>query len=419
MTRTAPSANQRPAGAALGLEGLRVADLSIVTAGAGATVILADFGADVIKVEGIDRPDLFRGWNSGDSGYTDDLVAASFRTVNRNKRGIAIDLKKSEGLAVMRRLVASSDVVVENFRRGAIERLGLGFDELVKLRKDIVLVSVSSQGATGPNQSYRSFGSTLDALGGVMSITGYDADNPLWSSNRINYPDQAVSMLAPALIIAGVISARDTGRARWIDLSQRETVTALLGEWILMTSLGAAEPAPLGNNGPESFDWCTPCTGEDNWVAITLEDDEDWRRCALVVGCSDSDMQDPVTRGDKLRRAAERWSADRSREEVADVLQSAGLAAAAVRRGPELVGDPFLRDRGWWNTVDLPSGGTELQRGWVVRFAGTNPARIVKRAPRIGEQTEEILGELGYEADQIANLIANRVVGSVDSSTRR
>ncbi|MBV9595136.1 MAG: CoA transferase, partial [Actinobacteria bacterium] len=134
----------------LPLSDLRVFDLSIVTAGAACTQVLADFGADVVKIEAADRPDLFRGWTTPTEAGN-DLHSPPFRTVNRNKRGFGVDLKNPDGLEVARKLVAKSDVVVENFRQGVMARLGLGFEDLAKIRPGIVLVSVSSQGTTGPN----------------------------------------------------------------------------------------------------------------------------------------------------------------------------------------------------------------------------------------------------------------------------
>lgn len=392
------------------LKGIRVADLSIVTAGAGSTQVLADFGADVIKIEGHKSPDLFRAWTAGDEKSTDDLSSPPFRTVNRNKRALGVDLKHPEGRQVMLRLVASSDVVVENFRRGAIERLGLGFDELVAVRKDIVLVSLSSQGATGPNVSFGSFGSTLDALGGVMSITGYDAETPLWSSNRINYPDQTVSLLAPALIVAGVLAARESGESRWIDLSQREVVTSLLGEWILRQSLGHESPVPTSNMGPGSFEWCTRCAGQDDWVAVSLTSDSDWQSCADVVGLRSSLLGDPEARGEILREAVGRWSGPLSREEVAGALQQVGIAAAPVKRGAELLTDPYFTELGWWQSVDLPDGGSEMQRGWAVRFDDGGPTSVTRRAPHVGEHTIGILSELGYDESEVERLVASGAV---------
>lgn len=394
------------------LDGLRVADLSIVTAGAGATQVLADFGADVIKIEGIDHPDLFRRWH-GETG-DDDLASPPFRTVNRSKRGLAVDLKSAAGLEAAQRLVASSDVVVENFRRSVVERLGLGFDDLTAIRPDLVLVSLSSQGATGPNAGYTSFGSTLDALGGLASITGYDRDTPLWSSSKVNYPDQVVSLLAPALVLAGVLAARRSGRGRWIDLSQREVVTSLLGEWVLMRSRGAPDPGPTGNSGPGTLDWCTPCKGDDEWVALSLASEQDHARCARVVGRRPPNADDAdIDVG--LRDAVAHWSRQRTKHEAFRTLQEAGVAAAPVARGIELHNDPYFTAMEWFQTVPLAGGGVERQRGWPVRFRAGGPHHVSRRAPHVGEHTSEVLRELGYDDHGIARLIADGAVGQYPS----
>lgn len=389
------------------LDGLRVADLSIVTAGAGATQVLGDFGADVIKIEGIERPDLFRRWHGETAD--DDLASPPFRTVNRNKRGLAVDLKTLAGREVVHRLVATSDVVVENFRRGVVERLGLGFDDLIAIRPDLVLVSLSSQGATGPNAGYTSFGSTLDALGGLMSLTGYDRNTPLWSSNKVNYPDQVVSLLAPALVLAGVLAARRSGQGQWIDLSQREVVTSLIGEWILMRSRGAGDPEPTANCGPGTVEWCTPCAGDDEWVAISLVAERDYARCARVIGHR-LPNSDGTGRHADLREAAAQWSRQRTRHEVFRALQEAGVAAAPVVRGVELHDDPYFTATEWFRSVPLPGGGEERQRGWPVRFTVGGPQEVSRTAPHVGEQTVEVLTELGYDDRDVARLLTDGTV---------
>jgi len=392
------------------LDGLRVADLTIVTAGAGATQVLADFGADVIKIEGVTRPDLYRGGMGGDIGA--DVAFPPFRTANRNKRAIAVDLKTPDGLEVVRRIVATSDVVAENFRRGVVERLGLGFRDLIAIRPDIVLASISSQGVTGPSRDFISFGLTLDALGGVMSYSGYDSDSPIWSSARINFPDQSANSLGPALIIAAVLASRRDGQARWLDLSQRETVTTLMGDQVLRTSLTGQNPVPTGNSTPDSIEWLTPSSGDDAWVAISLRSPEELELVASVVGADLSGAGDDAARAALVRATTERWSASRSDADASARLRAAGVTAVPVRSGEQLLDDPYLRSRGWWQEVSAPGGGTERQRGWAVAFDEDGPDRIRRNGPRIGEDTLEVLGELGYEEDEIASLVERSVVSA-------
>ncbi|MHA7274380.1 CaiB/BaiF CoA transferase family protein [Arthrobacter sp. TMT4-20] len=390
------------------LSGLRVADLSIVTAGAAATQVLADFGADVIKIEGVTRPDLYRAGIRGDGGS--GVGFPPFRTANRNKRAIAVDLKHPEGLEIVRRLVKTSDVVAENFRRGVVERLGLGFRDLTALRSNIVLASISSQGVTGPDSGFISFGTTLDALGGVMSFTGYDEQSPVWSSGRINYPDQTANSLAPAIILAAVLAARSDGQARWIDLSQRETVTSLIGDQILHTSRTGEDPVPTGNATPGTVEWLSQTSGEDEWVAISLSSPEDIVTVASIVEANLASTADDAARVALVRTQTDAWAAARTKDEAAAVFQRAGIAAAPVNSGHELLNDPYLRDRGWWQSVGTIDGATELQRGWAVQFERGGPAAVRRTAPRVGEDTTEVLRDLGYDEDEISSLTERAVV---------
>jgi crotonobetainyl-CoA:carnitine CoA-transferase CaiB-like acyl-CoA transferase len=399
------------------LAGLKIADLTIVTAGAGATQVLADFGADVVKIEGVDRPDLYRGGFWGGQGG--DLDSPPFRTANRNKRGLAVDLKTPEGREVVRRLVAESDVVTENFRRGAAERLGLGFLDLIEIRSNAVLVSISSQGATGPDRFFTSFGITLDALGGVMSLSGYDEDAPTWSSGRVNYPDQTANTLAPAIILAAVMAARRDGRPRWIDLSQREVVTSLLGDQVLATSLGAPDPVPMGNSSPGRTEWLSRAVGDDQWIAVGVGSREEEDHLAAVVGTDLAALGDAAGRAAALRVDTDRWAAGRSPADGARALRSGGVAAVAVRSGEELLDDPYLREQGWWQPVDRPDGTVEQQRGWAVRFAEGGPAAIRQRAPHHGEHTDAVLAELGYSADEIRELTERGIVTTPQATQQR
>src|SRR5437762_984272 len=220
-----------------GLRGVRIADLTIITAGASATQILGDLGADVIKVESARYPDPFRHWGAGlaqPEGLERPWDASPpFNGVNRNKRGLSLDLKDPRGREAFLRLVAISDVVAENFRRGVMERLGLGFEILRQVKPDLIMVSLSSQGNDGPESGYGSFGSTLDALSGLMSITGYGPEAPVWSSNDVNYPDQVVSMFGAGLLLLGLRRRRLSGQGVYIDCSQRELVTSRKGEVVL------------------------------------------------------------------------------------------------------------------------------------------------------------------------------------------
>ncbi|MFC8435136.1 CaiB/BaiF CoA transferase family protein [Streptomyces sp. NPDC057253] len=400
---------------ALALDHIRVADLGIITAGAATTQALADFGADVIKVESTTYADPFRQWTqvaAKGNGPADLNSSPPFQTVNRNKRGVGIDLKNSRGREAFLRLVSVSDVVVENFRRGVMERLGLGFEELRAVKPDIVLVSLTSQGLTGPESGYISFGSTLDALGGLMSVTGYDADTPRWSGTNVNYPDQLVSFLAPGVILAALRQRDLTGEAIHVDFSQRESVTALIGESVLDYTDTGEIARPHGNRdavaAPQGV---YPCQGEEQWIALSVAGDEQWAALCRVLDLPAlaTDEQLATASGrraahDLLDKQIAAATVGHDKRELAARLQEAGVAASPVLDAGEVLDSPQLAALGFLQ--DAAPGGfpAHRQRGFVAEL-GDTPGTVRQPAPRLGEHTRDVLSALlGYSDEEIADL---------------
>ena len=401
------------------LDGVRILDLSGITAGGRTTQIMGDYGADVIKLEGPQRPDPFRHWTvvTGSSGHG-DLGSPPFRVVNRNKRGMALDLKHPESAEVIRRLVEWADIVVENFRRGVMDRLGLGFDTLVSWNPDVVLLSLSSQGPDGPESGYVSFGSTLEALGGQMALTGYDSTTPTWSTNKVNYPDQTVSVLAPGLAIWALMQARATGQPYRLDLSQRELVTSMLGEWVVDAAATGVAAQPTGNRGEVASDFCLACAGEDQWLVLSIENDSQWHAVAAAVGQPElatdprfADESARVEHHDELEAVLASWTAGRSRTTVRDIL--AGLAPSApVLSSSEVIGEFGTAGVDFYAQVPLPDGGTERQISWPFDLPGSEPS-IRRRAPHVGEHTREIMAELGFDEAQTQELFATATIADL------
>jgi formyl-CoA transferase len=394
------------------LTGVKVVDLSGITAGARSTQILADFGADVIKVESPTRPDPFRHWRAvtGTIGSeVGDLASLPFRVANRNKRGVTVDLKTSAGKEVFRRMVEWGDIVVENFRRGAMDGLGLSFETLKTWNQQIVLLSISSQGTDGPEAQYVSFGGTLEALGGLMSVTGYDATTPTWSTNKVNYPDQLVSSWAPGLAIWAIGEARRTGEGRWIELAQREAVIALLGDLVERDALSGTASHPVGNRGANGTDLCCRCAGEDEWVAVSIPDADAWARTCRVIGTTIATAVRPSA--DEMEAAVSAWSADLDKHQAMDALQAEGVAAAAVLTSAEIThAEAGLGER---VLVDVPTttcGGSEAQTKWPFDILPFGSPTIRSRAPHLGEQTTSVLVELGYSDEQIETLLVGAVI---------
>ncbi|GAB3187244.1 CaiB/BaiF CoA transferase family protein [Nesterenkonia suensis] len=410
------------------LEGIRVLDLGIVTAGAASSQVLADFGAEVIKVESTTYHDPFRDWGriSGMQSAAES-DSAPFNFVNRGKRGVAINLKDSTGRAVFLKLVAVSDVIVENFRRGVLDRLGLSIDELKKANPRIVVVSLSSQGELGPESSYVSFGSTLEALGGLTAVTGYgEAEPPVWTGNNVNYPDQIVSILAPGIALAAIRARDRSGEAIHVDLAQREVVASVVGEAVLDHTLTGRKAVPQGNRherfAPQGV---YAAAGDDRWIAISVQSDLQWTQfCEFFDDEALSDPEHCTADGrrrhhDRLDERIERITSGWDSEDLAARLQACGVPASPVLRPAEVIEHPQLSALGF-PRVNADTG--IVDRGFVASLSAT-PGRTDRRAPRIGEHTVEVLRDvLHYDSSEVQELYAAGAVWfeqrTADSSTR-
>src|SRR6201996_66047 len=253
------------------LNGVRVLDFGLLTAGANTSAMLADLGADVIKIESGAYIDPFRvvGKMDGDDGWWNH--SPPFRFTNRNKRGLALNLKAPEGQRVIRELAAECDVVVENFRRGVLDRAGLGYKDLQAINPRIVFAAISSQGDTGPERMNVSFGSTLDATSGIAALPGYEGEEPRISGMDVNYPDQIVSLFSTGMVITAVMEARRTGQGCFLDFSQREVASFTIGEEILAAS---ADPkraqARHGNRQDGVAQQDTYKCKDGRWIAVPL-----------------------------------------------------------------------------------------------------------------------------------------------------
>ena len=374
-------------------------------AGPYAGMLLASLGAEVIKVEGHRRSDLTRRsviWPIQEPAPIEvpPNQGLAFNTVNMNKKGLAVDLSRPEGVEVARRLARVSDVVVDNMRPGAMVGLGLGWEDLRKVRADLVVATSSGRGFSGPEKNYLGFASVHQAIGGGAYVTGYADDAPCHSGGDVDLMNAMTLALA---IVAALHHRARTGEGQFIDYSQCEGASALVGEQLLAYQMTGQVPERMGNAHPSSAPHAVyRAWGVDRWVAIEVHDDAAFARLAAAIG-QPGLAGDPRFASRAARKANEEaldailagWIRRRDRDTVVTTLEAAGVAAAPVRDGRDLYADRHLRERGAFVKVRHPElGELELVRAPVASrcgaragqggaAAGRGRRRDPRRAPRL------------------------------------
>jgi benzylsuccinate CoA-transferase BbsF subunit len=386
------------------LDAVRVLDFTWVVAGPVTTRILADLGAEVIKIERRGSLD-FGDRRGGLSG-----------TLMRGKKSVLLDLNDPRGLDLARRLAALSDVVIDNFSARVMTNLGLDYEALVKLRPDVICVRMTGFGLTGPDRDHVSYGPTLQALTGYTLLMAEPGAPP--AGFGYSYSDLAGGNLGALAVLAALWRRRQTGRGQLVDLAQLEAVASLVGPMLL----DGGTSAPAGNasqEGPAAPHGVYPCAGKDRWIAITVFGDAEWQRLADAIGSPAwtrdtrfATLAGRLAHAAELDRLVEGWTREQSAEDAMARLQAAGVAAGLVANAEDLcVRDPQLAARGHFVEVPTPEGGTVRMDGPPF-ILSENPARVSGPGPLLGEHTEEVLSQLlGLGPDEIAALREARVVG--------
>ena len=411
------------------LEGLRILDLTQVAVGPYATLLLGFMGAEVIKVESCSRLDTSRGqarptpqgdglYPGGDPGERPWNRAGHYVHRNGNKRSLTLDLATPRGKEIFLQLATICDVLIENFRASVMDRLGLGYEVVSQVNPQLIYVKISSQGATGPEKDYGSLGSTLEQTAGLASVTGYEDGPPLLTNET--YPDPVVGILAVGALMAALRRRRQTGQGTFVDLSQREVTVAMLGEYVVDHSVTGRVPSPMGNRHPHMVPHGVyPCQGDDMWVAISVGSDEAWQGLCRAIGQPDL-AHDPRFATVLARRHSQgeldqlltAWTQERDHYQAMHLLQAHGVPAGAVLKGGEILVDPHLAVRGFWDVVNHPEAGTYTQVSTPWRLS-KSPRRPTTPSPSLGEHNHYVLGDLlGLSGQAIAALEAQGIIGT-------
>lgn len=389
---------------ALPLAGVRILEFGTGYVGPVCAKHLADFGADVVKVETHRRLDFLRG-----VALDQAETRPSFFDTNRNKRSILVDATTPQGHALLLRLAARTDVVVENLGGGTIKRLGLDYATLCAVRPDLVWISLQGLGATAANSV--TLGQNLPPLIGLTHLWNHPgAPRPVGS--QLFHPDYFAGVHAACLVMAMLDHRRRTGQGHSMDASQAEAAASLLGPFYLDWTINRRVSRPQGNRAhPGAPLGCYRCAGEDAWCAIAVRTDEEWRAFRSALGDPAWAYQERfagldgrLRHRDELDALVEAWTRERAPREVMELLQAHGVPAGAVHTARDVVEDPQLRARGFIVALEHERMGRVEQGGIPVRLSDT-PGALRSPAPLLGQHTVEVLREwLGLEDEELGRL---------------
>ncbi len=391
------------------LAGLRIVDLTHDWAGPHAARIMADYGAEVIKVEYHPRLDGMRG------AYADRFNShPRWWEINRNKGSVSLNLHDAQQLEALKQLVAVSDILVENSRPGVLERLGLGYDVLKAIKPDLVVVCMSAYGSTGPESRYAGYGGAIEALSGVQSLTAYDRDgDPM----RVRELDVTNGIMGACAMMTALLHHQRTGEGQFVDVSERESSTWMIGEHLLEYVANNEQTLPLGNRSADfAPQGCYRCEGDDNWLVITVRSDEEWTTLCDACGFTEakSDSRFATLDGrrehhDEIDRLIEGWSAKRQKHAAMRQLQTAGIAAGIVADARDIAADEHLMAREWFQ-FDHANGGGRYP-GFPFRLA-RGGGKFVKRGPDLDVDNEAVLCNLLKMPRSILTDIENDELGT-------
>jgi crotonobetainyl-CoA:carnitine CoA-transferase CaiB-like acyl-CoA transferase len=396
------------------LAGYRVLDCTAWWAGPEATHVLASLGADVIKVESASRPDLMRmagvkppseprWWEWG----------GIFHPVNTSKRGVTIDLSRPAGVQLFERLVRASDVVVENYTPRVMEQFGLGWDRLKEVNPGVVMVRMPAFGLDGPWRDRTGFAQTMESMSGMAWVTGFPDGPPVLPRGPC---DPLAGLHSVIGLLVALEARRRDGRGRLVEATMMEAALNVTAEQLIQWDVSGRLVGRLGTGGTGGPGWpqgVYACAGVDEWVAIAIESDQQWESLCAVTGLSAepgwSTEAGRLAQADAIDALLSDWSGDRSKEDAAMLLAEAGVPAAAVVAGRDVLHNPQLRYRGLFEMEDHPVSGRHELPGLPFRYSDVE-AWMTRPSPTLGQHNDEVLSEVA-SAEELADLRREGVIG--------
>lgn len=372
------------------LKDLRILDFTRMLAGPYATRLLADFGAEVIKIQ---CRKTSTGAESNDTAY--------FKTWNRNKRSITLDMTHPEAREIVLRLTAISDVVMENFAPRVMSNWGLDYKELKRVKSDLIVLSMSGMGQTGPWRNMVAFGSTIQSLSGLTGLTSYDKDEPLGLGHA--YADHVAGIYGAFAVLAALENRDRRGEGQYIDLSEYEAMCTFMGPALMDVFINHHEVLAHGNDADyltATPHGCYRCRGDDRWCVISVSNEMEWKGLCNAIGqgewLADERFLSVTGRKDHQRELdalISAWMAEQTAEDAERLLQGAGVPAAVVQNAEDLARDPQLRARGFFVGLNHPTLGESVSDTYPITFNdfGTSGWNA---SPTMGEANQYVYQDL-------------------------
>lgn len=396
-------------------QGVKVLDFTWVIVGPITVRYLGDQGATVVKIESENRPGPLRQAPPYKEGKRGINSSAYFAAQNPNKMSLGVDLSHPEGIKIVKRLVGWADVVAESFAPGVMENLGLSYEEIKKIKPDIIYLRMNMLGTVGPRASARGYGFQLVGYSGFTYITGWPDRVPTQPFGP--YTDSIAPRFAASALITALIHRQRTGQGTYIDLSQHEAGIQFLIPILLEQQINGKTKGRAGNLHPS---FCPhgvyPCKGKERWVAIAITNDEQWKAFSGITGEHWADNEDFASSSGRKQNEKEidslvsRWTRERAPEEITRLLQAQGIPAGVVQNSQDLVSDPQLSHRQaiWYLEHESAGRHAVFSQGSIL---SKNPNPSPKAAPHLGEHTFHICKEiLGMPDEEIATLLGDGIL---------